>query len=77
MILAGVFNKIVNNNEIYTEFSREERYRIEFMEIVKENLLNSFLEDPNYNASSTNSREIKKLVEKISNELSVFSTKLI
>ena len=77
MILAGVFNKIVNNNKVYTKFSIEESYRMEFMKIVKENLLDSFLEDPNYNASSTNSREIKKLVDKISIELNTFSKNLI
>lgn len=77
MILAGVFNKILNNEEADIKFSSEESYRREFMRIVKENLLDSFLEDPNYNASSTNSREIKKLVDRISIELNTFSKKLI
>lgn len=77
MILAGVFNKIINNSELFTKFSKEESYREQFLISIKNNLLDSFLEDPNYNASSTNSREIKKLVEKIYIELEELSKKLI
>ena len=65
MILAGIFNKIYINSDLYSTFKSDEDSRMKFMNIVKGNLLDSFLEDPNYNASSTNSKEIKKLVEKI------------
>ena len=66
MILSGVFNRIIKYDGIYNKILNDDEYRDNFVDILKVNLLDSFIEDPSYNASSTNSREIKKLVEKIS-----------
>lgn len=69
MILAGVFNKLITNEKIYSKIFEEEIYIHMFLNILKDNLSDSFLEDPNYNASSTNSREIYKLVQKITDDI--------
>lgn len=69
MILAGVFHKLINKGSFYSDIFSHETYRIAFLSILKNNLIDSFLEDPMYNASSTNSKEISKLVEKINNDL--------
>ncbi|AIX09663.1 MULTISPECIES: DUF262 domain-containing protein [Bacillus] len=69
MILAGVFNKLIQNEEIYKKMSLEKEKGDTFLNILKNNLTDSFLEDPNYNASSTNSKEIYKLVEKINSDI--------
>jgi hypothetical protein len=58
MILAGVFKKISDDGKNIENIN----YEI-FLNYMKEMLNGSFLEDPEYNASSTNPAEIKKLLD--------------
>lgn len=64
MILSGIFNKIYGTT-ILKDIMENEDKRDLFLDVLKENLLNSFLEDPNYKASSTNSKELSVLINKI------------
>lgn len=60
MILSGIINKIYTNNS--SLISIKENLTL-FLSYISELLEASYLEDPNYNASSTNSRKIKELVD--------------
>ncbi|WP_019639971.1 DUF262 domain-containing protein [Paenibacillus fonticola] len=65
MILAGIFNRLYKDKELLSAILLSDSVRDEFLNIIKVNLRESFLEDPEYNASSTNSREILKLIQNI------------
>ncbi|MCG8502308.1 MAG: hypothetical protein MJB12_18145 [Firmicutes bacterium] len=66
-ILAGVFHKLEQENK--TEYVVNNETSLEkFLEVLEDALKNAFIEDPNYNASSTNSEKLSELVEGISFE---------
>lgn len=66
MILAAIFHKITNIDSTMIDAIQQDSDKMnKFLESVKNILTNSYLEDPNYNASSTNSKEMKKLVDAI------------
>lgn len=69
MILAGVFKERVYEKEILEEILEDDSARDNFVSILGEELENSFLEDPEYNASSTNSRKINELIGIIVNKI--------
>jgi hypothetical protein len=76
MILAGIFNKLHSETAMLNGILELDQLRDAFLNTIRINLQESFLEDPNYNASSTNSREITKLINCILLDLDR-STKLI
>lgn len=57
LILPALYKKVYFD-KVLKELSFDD-----VIELMKEALINSFIEDPNYSASSTNSKEIKKLVD--------------
>ncbi|WP_430597428.1 DUF262 domain-containing protein [Enterococcus sp. AZ177] len=68
MILSGIYNKIISEFRINEEPLKNFNKRINikmFMDILVVKLGSSFLEDPDYNASSTNSKKMKELVDTI------------
>lgn len=64
MILAGIFNKIYLQSEYIEKIISDKEELIKFVNKVGALLQSSYLEDPEYNASSTNSKKMKELVEK-------------
>ena len=64
MILAGIFNKIYLQSEYIEKIISNKEEMIKFVNKVGALLQVSYLEDPEYNASSTNSKKMKELVEK-------------
>lgn len=69
MILAGIFNKLSKDKELLNDILILDEVRDAFLNTIRFNLRESFMEDPNYNASTTNSREISKLIDNIFSEL--------
>jgi hypothetical protein len=69
MILAAVFRKLKNNNFDLDLLDKEENLD-KFSSYISELLSNSYLENPEYNASTTNPVEIEKLVEQVEFEVS-------
>lgn len=65
MIIAGVFREKVFGTELLQKILEVDIERDRFLEVMSRNLLNSFLEDANYNASSTNSRKIDELINEV------------
>lgn len=65
MIIAGVFREKIFRTELLGKILVDDTERDRFLQILCENLSNSFLEDANYNASSTNSKKIKELIDSI------------
>lgn len=63
MILAGICYKIIKETG-EENFSDIIDYKL-FLNNISEVLINSFLEDPEYVASSTNSKEIRKIIDAI------------
>ncbi|OLQ73152.1 hypothetical protein BIT28_25340 [Photobacterium proteolyticum] len=63
MILASVFNAIEGKVDI--EYLMKDEVFANFHSKVSESLANSYLEDPNYNASTTNPDKIKDLTKEI------------
>lgn len=62
MIVAGIFHKILQNGITIDEIP--DRLDIKkFVDYIGEELNNSFLEDPNYSASSTNPVELIKFID--------------
>lgn len=61
MILAGIMNKAFVANKTLGELKPID----DILLYLKELLLNSYLEDPKYNASSTNTIEIEKLINNV------------
>ncbi|MFK5895150.1 MAG: DUF262 domain-containing protein [Pseudomonadota bacterium] len=62
MILAGVFNKLVRNSFDARVFCDKEEAEV-FVQKLSNLLNNSYLEDPDYKASTTNPIEIQKVVD--------------
>ncbi|MEH7472357.1 DUF262 domain-containing protein [Priestia megaterium] len=81
MILAGIFHRIAKYEvdifnrvvkyevDIFEKKFIMEEDRNQFLDIVKSNMQNSFLENLEYKASSTNSKEIKILIDNIEKDL--------
>lgn len=65
MIIAGLFKEKISNTDLLRRILEEDDERDRFLRVISDNLLNSFLEDPEYNASSTNSKRIKDLINHI------------
>ncbi|WP_326511505.1 DUF262 domain-containing protein [Clostridium intestinale] len=65
MILAGVFKEKLFKSDSLSRILELDEERDLFLKIMEGNLLNSFLEDSDYNASSTNSKKIKELINHI------------
>ncbi|MDW8802919.1 DUF262 domain-containing protein [Clostridium sp. A1-XYC3] len=65
MILAGVFKEKLVGTDLLFKILEVDEERDKFLQIMSENLLGSFLEDAEYNASSTNSKKIKELIDNI------------
>lgn len=65
MIIAGVFKEKIFKTELLDRILAEEDERNRVLKIIAEKISNSFLEDPQYNASSTNSKKIKELIDNI------------
>lgn len=65
MILAGVYKEKVRNTELLDDILKNDDSRDAFLNTIAKALLNSFLEDSNYNASSTNSKKINDLINSI------------
>lgn len=61
MILAGIMNKAFVANKTLEELKPID----DILLYLKDVLQNSYLEDPKYNASSTNTLEIEKLINKV------------
>lgn len=59
MILAGIVNKLLNNGEYINNLKDIDKVT----EYIAEVLSQSYLEDPEYNASSTNYVELTKLMD--------------
>ena len=62
MILAGIFNKFQNENVDLDTFC-DKAITERFAKKISDELNNSYLEDPKYNASTTNPVEIQKFVD--------------
>lgn len=65
MIMAGIFKEKIHKTYLQNRILENDTDRDQFIEVLAGNLLNSFLEDPEYSASSTNSKKIKELIEDI------------
>ncbi|MDQ0972408.1 hypothetical protein QFZ31_002286 [Neobacillus niacini] len=76
MILAGIFNKLYTDTELLNGIFESNDIRNAFLNTIRINLRESFLEDPDYNASTTNSREILKLIKNIFSDIDT-STQLL
>lgn len=59
MILAGIVNKFINDNRSLSDLKNIDQVN----QYIENLLLNSYLEDKNYNASSTNVTEMEKLIK--------------
>lgn len=62
MILAAIFKKMLGDNFDFNRLDSDENVLLKFSTYLKELLESSYLEDPDYNASTTNPIEIGKLV---------------
>ncbi|MGQ1384320.1 DUF262 domain-containing protein [Acinetobacter baumannii] len=61
MILAGIVNKLIENGESISNLQNINKVN----KYIGKLLANSYLEDPNYNASSTNYVELTKLINEV------------
>ena len=62
LIVAGIFKERLFKKRLLQEIMKDDKKLDVFMDKIREELLNSFLENSEYNASSTNSRKIKELI---------------
>lgn len=65
MIIAGIYKEKLKDKDLLYKILEEDDERDKFMDILSKSLINSFLEDSEYNASSTNSKKIKELIDNI------------
>lgn len=65
MIIAGLYREKIYGTELLNRILEDDFERDSFLKILSNEFLNSFLEDANYNASSTNSKKIKELIDNI------------
>ena len=64
MILAGIYNRLLTTPDIIEKIIQDNDYRDDFLNYLEGYFNNSFLEDPTYNTSSTNSKMIQELISK-------------
>lgn len=64
MIIAAIFREYLYNTEYLEKIISDVEEASGFIHIVGDVLQTSYLEDPEYNASSTNAKQMKKLIEK-------------
>ncbi|MCY9168901.1 DUF262 domain-containing protein [Bacillus atrophaeus] len=64
MILSGIIHKIINESIPLTRLKNTSQLN-EFLTYVSDTLKNSYLEDPKFNASSTNARAMNDLISKL------------
>ncbi|MEK3790001.1 DUF262 domain-containing protein [Paenibacillus sp. FSL K6-1230] len=62
MILSGIINKLLVSGYSLTEL-KSQTVMEKFINYMSDVLRNSYLEDPEYNASSTNAKKVKELVD--------------
>lgn len=62
MIIAGIYNKIYFSGHSPNNLKQEEKLN-KFCNYLEQKLVSSFLEDPEYNASSTDSNQIQDLID--------------
>jgi len=65
MILASIFHEI--KDKISIKHMSDDEIKL-FHQVLSKNIMNSYLEDPDYKASTTNTFEIEKLTNTIINE---------
>lgn len=65
MIIAGLFKEKIRGTELLVKILEDDAEMDRFLQILSKNFLNSFLEDVDYNASSTNSKKINELIDNI------------
>lgn len=65
MILAGLFKEKFYNQDYLKTILYDDEELDYFLEKIKEILLNSFLENSEYNSSTTNSHRIKELIDNL------------
>ena len=63
MILAAICNIILKKYRTLNKINRDE-----FLKVISKHLMESYLEDPNYSASSTNPKKIEELLSTINIE---------
>ena len=65
MIIAGIYKEMLKDKDLLYKILEDDDERDKFIDILSKSLINSFLEDSEYNASSTNSKKIKELIDNI------------
>lgn len=65
MIIAGIYKEKLKDKDLLYKILEDDDERNKFIDILSKSLINSFLEDSEYNASSTNSKKIKELIDNI------------
>lgn len=65
MIIAGIYKEKLVGSDLLRRILEIDDERDRFIQMVSQKLLHSFLEDAEYNASSTNSKKIKELIDEI------------
>ena len=65
MIIAGIYKEKLKDKDLLYKILEDDDERDKFIDILSKSLINSFLEDSEYNASSTNSKKIKELIYNI------------
>ena len=65
MIIAGIYKEKLKDKDLLYKILEDDDERDNFIDILSKSLINSFLEDSEYNASSTNSKKIKELIDNI------------
>ena len=65
MIIAGIYKEKLKDKYLLYKILEDDDERDKFIDILSKSLINSFLEDSEYNASSTNSKKIKELIDNI------------
>ncbi|MBB6714408.1 DUF262 domain-containing protein [Clostridium gasigenes] len=63
MIIAGIYKQKIKCNDLLYKILEDDNERDRILDVIKLNLKESFLEDPDYNASTTNSKKINELVD--------------
>lgn len=70
MLLSGIYYELYNKNQSKIDIIlSDNKKRNEFHQILVENIKVSYLEDASYKSSSTDSKKMYKLVNKITNEI--------
>ena len=64
MIIAGIFNKILKEDGLLERIKEAELIE-ELIKLIAVTLEDSFIEDPEYSGSSTNSKELSALLDMV------------